>query len=152
MWIGPPWSQILSFKHVSILSPAFLLNLSQNCLGQPDISNMLIDSLVYCCLIGSVAAGILPNRVELNRRNATTTAGRWPGGGPYCVNSERSRQCWSAGFDINTDSEKKWPNTGKIVHYDLSITNQTMSPDGTPRDMLVINGQFPGPVLTAGKL
>lgn len=110
---------------------------------------MLINSLLWGGLIGSVAAGILPKQAELNRRSTATL---WQGGGPDCVNNVQSRQCWSSGFDINTDTEETWPNTGKIVHYDLSITNQTLAPDGTPRRMLLINGQFPGPVLTAGKL
>jgi hypothetical protein len=132
-----------------IVHPVSLRPVSKQ-FGSPNISDMLINSIFYGSLIGSVAAGILPYTAELGKRDATTT-NRWPGGSPYCVNTESSRQCWSSGFDINTDTEVKWPNTGKIVHYDLSITNQTMAPDGTPRDMLVINGQFPGPVLTAGK-
>jgi hypothetical protein len=107
---------------------------------------MLINSLLYSGLIGSVAAGLLPIKAKVGKRDTN----RWPGGSPNCVNTERSRQCWSAGYDINTDTEEKWP-TGKIVHYDLSITTKTLSPDGTPRDMMVINGQYPGPVLTAGK-
>ncbi len=115
--------------------------------GPPNISDMLINSLLFGGLIGSVAAGTLPFRAELGKRDTN----HWPGGSPYCVNTERSRQCWSAGYDINTNAEEKWPNTGKIRHYDLSITTKTLAPDGTPRDMMVINGQYPGPVLTAGK-
>jgi hypothetical protein len=130
--------------------PPLSLKLVSKQFGSPKITAMLINPLLYGGLIGSVTVGILSIRVELGKRDATTK-GRWPGGSSYCVKTERSRQCWSSGFDINTDTEQKWPDTGNIVHYDLSITNQTMAPDGTPRDMLVINGQFPGPVLTAGK-
>lgn len=36
--------------------------------------------------------------------------------------------------------------------YTLIITNQTMSPDGTPRWMLVVNGTYPGPTITASEL
>jgi hypothetical protein len=114
---------------------------------------MLINSLLFGGLIGVVAAGVLPdtNRVELGKRSADTADHR-PGRPSSCTNGPSSRDCWSGGFTVNTDSEEQWPNTGKVVKYALSITNQSMSPDGTPRQMLVINGQFPGPVLTAGKL
>lgn len=45
--------------------------------------------------------------------------------------------------------DEKYPNTGNTVSYNLEITNTTLSPDGVSRDMLVINGQYPGPVITA---
>lgn len=67
-----------------------------------------------------------------------------------CQHGPASRSCWGA-YSVETDSEEQWPDTGKTVHYKLNICNQTLSPDGTPRSMLVINGQYPGPVLTAGK-
>lgn len=45
--------------------------------------------------------------------------------------------------------EQKWPDTGKVVKYDFEITNVTLSPDGIPKRMLVVNGQYPGPTITA---
>ncbi|KAH7115251.1 laccase precursor [Dendryphion nanum] len=67
-----------------------------------------------------------------------------------CSNGPTSRNCWSSGFDVNTDMYTSWPNTGRIVNYDLSITNTTCNPDGHgARVCLLINNQFPGPVITA---
>ncbi|KAF2090214.1 multicopper oxidase [Saccharata proteae CBS 121410] len=66
-----------------------------------------------------------------------------------CIFSATSRDCWSAGFNILTDFDAKFPTTGKTVTYDLEITNVTMSPDGTPRNVFAINGQYPGPTLIA---
>lgn len=68
-----------------------------------------------------------------------------------CENGPQSRSCWTGDFTVETDSEERWPNTGKTVHYDLNISNMTLAPDGTLRSMLVINGQYPGPVLTASR-
>ena len=31
-----------------------------------------------------------------------------------CINGPKSRRCWTAGFDIQTDYELRWPDTGKI--------------------------------------
>ena len=112
---------------------------------------MLIDFLFLgCIIIHSATAGTITTRADAHKKDPN----RWPGppgGYANCVNSKDSRQCWSPGYDINTDSDKKWPNTGKIAHYKLDITTATLAPDGTPRNMMVINGQYPGPVLTAGK-
>lgn len=35
--------------------------------------------------------------------------------------------------------------------YTLVLDNVTLYPDGTAKDMLVLNGTFPGPTLTASK-
>ncbi|EKD18347.1 uncharacterized protein L3040_006778 [Drepanopeziza brunnea f. sp. 'multigermtubi'] len=66
-----------------------------------------------------------------------------------CKNSPTSRACWIQDYTVATDSEMHWPKTDKTVRYKLEITNKTLSPDGRPRQMLVVNGQYPGPVITA---
>ena len=66
-----------------------------------------------------------------------------------CVNTALTRQCWGNGYSIATNFDKSWPTTGKVVSYNLEVTNTTMAPDGTPREVFAINGQFPGPVITA---
>ncbi|CZT13380.1 hypothetical protein WAI453_013597 [Rhynchosporium graminicola] len=73
--------------------------------------------------------------------------GGW--GQTNCENGPQSRSCWMGDFTVETDSEERWPVTGKTVHYDLNISNMTLSPDGVPRQGLYINGQYPGPLLTA---
>ena len=35
------------------------------------------------------------------------------------------------------------------MKYDLSVERATLAPDGVEREMLVFNGQFPGPVIEA---
>lgn len=67
-------------------------------------------------------------------------------------NTAEDRSCWSDGFDISSDYETSIPNTGVTRQYALEITEESnwTGPDGVVKDLImVINGQFPGPVLTA---
>ncbi|TVY85339.1 Laccase [Lachnellula suecica] len=64
-------------------------------------------------------------------------------------NSATDRACWSSGYSIATDSETSWPNTGVTVKYTLDISQKTLAPDGTSKTMFVVNGQYPGPTITA---
>ncbi|KAF2425356.1 hypothetical protein EJ08DRAFT_594437 [Tothia fuscella] len=67
-----------------------------------------------------------------------------------CSNGPASRNCWSGGFDIDTNVYESWPSTGQTVTYDLRITNTTCNPDGGPKKWCaLINGQYPGPVIRA---
>ncbi|KAJ5758378.1 Multicopper oxidase type 2 [Penicillium odoratum] len=75
----------------------------------------------------------------------------WPtsvGGNPTkCVHYPHSRKCWLPGFDI-TDYEKEIP-PGGLVEYELTVSNQVISPDGYLTNGMVINGQYPGPTIEA---
>ncbi|KAI9663663.1 MAG: hypothetical protein M1821_007153 [Bathelium mastoideum] len=51
--------------------------------------------------------------------------------------------------NIQTNPYTSPPNTGVTKYYDFTISNVTLKPDGVPRDMLVVNGQFPGPTIEA---
>jgi hypothetical protein len=115
---------------------------------------MLLTSLLPCWLaFGLSAASVLPLNPQLVsnsvRRGSPSSGSRKPH--RYgCENGPESRDCWSGGFSIDTDSEEEWPNTGKTVKYSFEVTEKTLSPDGTPRDMIVVNGQYPGPTIFAG--
>jgi FtsP/CotA-like multicopper oxidase with cupredoxin domain len=41
------------------------------------------------------------------------------------------------------------PNTGVIRNYDFSIARGTIAPDGYQKQVILINGQFPGPAIEA---
>lgn len=63
-----------------------------------------------------------------------------------CNNGPQSRDCWYDDFNIDTDMDLEWPDTGKTVKYHLTITNSSGAPDGFERPLFLINGQYPGPV------
>lgn len=66
-----------------------------------------------------------------------------------CTNGPTTRSCWNSGYSVSTNWYQKYPNTGKTVTYNLEATNVRLSPDGFERDMMVFNGQYPGPTITA---
>jgi hypothetical protein len=68
---------------------------------------------------------------------------------PVCTNGPTKRDCWDGKFSIDTDFDSNFPTTGVTVHYDWTITNVTMAPDGVPRAVFAINGQYPGPAINA---
>lgn len=39
------------------------------------------------------------------------------------------------------------PNTGVTRYYNWTVTNTTLAPDGVELPLLVVNGQFPGPLI-----
>jgi hypothetical protein len=79
---------------------------------------------------------------------ASSTTSRVPDG--QCTNSPSTRSCWKNGYSIATDFDKKFPTTGNTITYDWTITNTTCNPDGAgSRICLLVNGQYPGPMLHA---
>ncbi|KAI6845513.1 laccase-like multicopper oxidase [Hortaea werneckii] len=66
-----------------------------------------------------------------------------------CRNTPFTRMCWEAGFSIATDFDAKAPPAGKTVTHNLEITNTTLAPDGVPRLVMAVDGQYPGRALTA---
>ncbi|KAF2230951.1 multicopper oxidase [Viridothelium virens] len=67
-----------------------------------------------------------------------------------CTNSPLTRSCWGNGFSIATDFDKKWPNTGKTVSYNIEVTNTTCNPDGNGSKLcFLFNNQYPGPTIRA---
>ncbi|KAF2768645.1 hypothetical protein EJ03DRAFT_389791 [Teratosphaeria nubilosa] len=45
-------------------------------------------------------------------------------------------------YDLN-----QIPNTGVTRKYEWTLTNETLAPDGVELSLLVVNGQYPGPLL-----
>jgi FtsP/CotA-like multicopper oxidase with cupredoxin domain len=56
---------------------------------------------------------------------------------------------WSTKTVYNTNPYLDPPNTGVIRTYDFTLKREQKAPDGYLRDVIVINGQFPGPTIEA---
>ncbi|KAM7201928.1 multicopper like protein [Naviculisporaceae sp. PSN 640] len=56
---------------------------------------------------------------------------------------------WGELTDWGTNAYKDWPRTGVIRTYDFSLSRGVISPDGYQRDVLLVNGAFPGPLIEA---
>ncbi|BFZ65483.1 hypothetical protein YB2330_006656 [Saitoella coloradoensis] len=96
----------------------------------------LLAALV--AFLGQAVAGVLP----WERKHATSSS--------FCENTPSSRSCWG-NYSIYTDyySVEESPSTGVVREYWLDVVNTTLAPDGVPRQVLVFNGTFPGPMIWA---
>ncbi|PSR87224.1 multicopper oxidase-domain-containing protein [Coniella lustricola] len=56
---------------------------------------------------------------------------------------------WGTKTCTNTNPYNSSPNTGIIRSYDFTITRGVIAPDGYQRDVMLVNGAFPGPTIEA---
>ena len=56
---------------------------------------------------------------------------------------------WGNRTDRGNNAYNDFPNTGMIRSYDFTITREIKAPDGYERDVLLVNGAFPGPTIEA---
>jgi hypothetical protein len=91
------------------------------------------SSIVLSLLASSAIA--IPTKAPLSKR--------------ACTYSATDRSCWTDGFDLSTNYYDEAPDTGVVREYYLELVNMTLAPDGVSRDVLVVNGTFPGPTLYA---
>lgn len=102
-------------------------------------------------LVSFTAAAVLPSE-QINTDLAAIEQ-RDPQADSACKNGPLTRACWTSGYSIATDFDLKHPTTGATVRYDLTITNSTCNQDGNGEKLcMLINGQYPGPTITANWL
>jgi FtsP/CotA-like multicopper oxidase with cupredoxin domain len=65
-----------------------------------------------------------------------------------CTNSATDRSCWG-NYDLSTNYYDEAPDTGVTVEVWLELVNTTASLDGVERNVLLVNGTFPGPTIIA---
>ncbi|EXJ83398.1 hypothetical protein A1O1_07020 [Capronia coronata CBS 617.96] len=71
------------------------------------------------------------------------------GGGGGGGGSRPTTLPWGSRTANNTDPYTNPPVTGVVRKYNFVIERAVMAPDGVERDVIVINGQFPGPTIEA---
>ncbi|KAK3934272.1 laccase [Diplogelasinospora grovesii] len=74
-----------------------------------------------------------------------------PGGKPCGQNNATNRACWKNSWNITTDYEVTNPPAFNTRTFDFHITNVTSwtGPDGVVKPAMLINNQFPGPLIEA---
>jgi FtsP/CotA-like multicopper oxidase with cupredoxin domain len=65
-----------------------------------------------------------------------------------CTHSATDRSCWGD-YDLSTNYYSDVPDTGVTREYWFELVNTTASLDGVSRDVLLVNGTFPGPTIIA---
>ena len=56
---------------------------------------------------------------------------------------------WKNQIVKDSDASRQMPNTGVTRHYDFQVSRKSLAPDGYTKNLLVANGQFPGPLIEA---
>ncbi len=56
---------------------------------------------------------------------------------------------WATKTSKNSNPYKEAPNTGVTRHYQFTLSRAQKAPDGYLKDVILINSQFPGPVIEA---
>ena len=64
------------------------------------------------------------------------------------ISQSNSTAPWGNASVTNTNPEVP-PKTGVTRFYNFTISRGVLSPDGVNRSMLLVNGQFPGPMIEA---
>ncbi|KAK3995106.1 multicopper oxidase-domain-containing protein [Cladorrhinum sp. PSN332] len=65
-----------------------------------------------------------------------------------CANTPTARGCWGD-FSIDDDPTYTWPDTGVTRSYNFNIGYTTLAPDGVTKQLMTVNGQYPGPTIEA---
>lgn len=56
---------------------------------------------------------------------------------------------WGRETTRNTNPYTNSPTTGRVRRYNFTVARQTLAPDGFEREMILVNGQYPGPTIEA---
>ena len=56
---------------------------------------------------------------------------------------------WGSQTANNSDPYTQAPNTGITRHYQFTLSRSQLAPDGYRKNMILVNGQFPAPVIEA---
>jgi FtsP/CotA-like multicopper oxidase with cupredoxin domain len=56
---------------------------------------------------------------------------------------------WGQDTTRNTNPYTQSPSTGKVRKYTFDVSRKVLAPDGFERNMIVVNGQYPGPTIYA---
>ncbi|KAL2143119.1 hypothetical protein VTI28DRAFT_333 [Corynascus sepedonium] len=56
---------------------------------------------------------------------------------------------WGSLTDWGDNQYTEYPRTGVVRHYEFTVSRGVIAPDGYVRDVLLVNGAFPGPLIEA---
>lgn len=56
---------------------------------------------------------------------------------------------WGTQMANNSNPYTEAPNTGVTRHYQFALSRAQLAPDGYQKNVILVNGQFPGPMIEA---
>lgn len=75
--------------------------------------------------------------------------GQWPQPESYNLSSWQPTDNWRGLTTDHSNPYRSAPFTGAVRRYDFTISRGRLAPDGVEKDMILVNGQFPGPPIKA---
>ena len=135
-----PWFHEQHLKATGAVHPSRITGFRNS---KPMVSHKMSNVAAACM---NVCLNFTAGGSQLGQLNSPTFPrfidGPHPGGSPNPWGDRTASNCNP--YDVNNV-----PNTGVTRHYDWTVTNTTLAPDGVPLPLLVVNGQFPGPGIEA---
>ena len=115
---------------------------------------MSLFLILQSSLIATVyAAALTPTNINLNGwlPQSLTNGGSLLGTlqAPSLPSFLDQAPSWGSRTAQNTNPYTQSPTTGRVRSYDFTIQRGTIAPDGYQKDVMLINGQFPGPTIEA---
>ena len=99
-----------------------------------------------------LGAATLISSLSQNATNGGSPLGTLsaPSLGPFLTNNPLPNGYpWGTATAAGTNPYTQAPVTGVIRSYDFTISRDILAPDGVTKNVLVVNGQFPGPIIEA---
>lgn len=128
-------------------SVASSVSAASSSLGVTPVSSPL--SSVYATTSSTVAA---PSNTQVGNSSwGTLGQGCFPKWLPKADGTPYASAPWGNATTKNSDATIKGdvPITGVTRYYNFTLTRGRLSPDGVERDVILVNGQFPGPGIEA---
>jgi FtsP/CotA-like multicopper oxidase with cupredoxin domain len=110
----------------------------------PSISTLLIG---FLATLSGVTASLPQSRTNGASKWGTFDAPNFP---KFLTNNPMPNGYpWGPRTASGSNPYTEAPSTGVTRRYNFEISQMTLAPDGVSRDMIVANGQFPGPTIEA---
>ena len=110
---------------------------------------MALKAILSHACLGALAAATALNQQQTNGLSllGTLTAPQIP---QFLADTDSAtRYPWGNKNASNSHPYKDAPNTGITRHYRFVVSRAQLAPDGYRKDLILINGQFPGPLIEA---
>ena len=110
---------------------------------------MAIKAIISHACLGALAAAAALNQQQTNGLSLLGTLAAPQVPQFLAVTDSPTRYPWGNKNASNSHPYNEAPNTGITRHYQFVVSRAQLAPDGYQKDLILINGQFPGPLIQA---
>ncbi|KAL8792760.1 MAG: hypothetical protein Q9195_004647 [Heterodermia aff. obscurata] len=110
---------------------------------------MAVKAIISYGCLGALATTAALSQAQTNGLSllGTLAAPQVP---QFLTGSSSGTQCpWGKKNASNSHPYKEAPDTGVTRHYEFVVSRAQLAPDGYQKNMILVNGQFPGPLIQA---